>query len=125
MAKYIFLAQNGELYYIGITENLERITKALKPAIIIEVLKSKDSEIILGTLHRNYSDSRLPESNYFRLSKSQAIECKERLKKGRGKDDFKPFFSGFKLVITILLSWLFLSFLIIKFGFEPIFNRLS
>ncbi len=123
MAEYVYLIKNNDLYYIGRSESIEEVKKSFKPGILLSAMKSSDSKSILRILVSNYSEKRLPQSNYFRLTKSQAEECRKRLETGKSKDDFRPFFSGGTLITTLLISWISISCLIIKFGVEPIFSQ--
>jgi len=125
MPKYVYLARNGELYNIGISQQLQQTKQSLRPGEVVAALKTDQAEEIYKILQRNYSDRRLPQSNYFRLSKSQAIDCKKQLEKGLNAADFKPFFSGIKLIIFFVLAWSSISLAIIKFGIEPIFKQFS
>ncbi|WP_320667546.1 GIY-YIG nuclease family protein [Prochlorococcus sp. MIT 1307] len=125
MAEYVYLVRNGELYNIGRTDNIEKTKKILEPGKLEAVLQTSDSKSILKILQKNYSEKWLPQSNYFRLSKLEAIECKRQLEEGRSKNDFKPFFSGATLLITFLTAWLGISFLIIEFAIQPIFSQFN
>ncbi len=123
MPETIYLIRNGDLYNIGRTSNLEQVKKKLAPGVIEAFLQTDDSKEILKYLHVNYSDKRLPQTNYFRLTKAQSAECRNKLKKGLHKNDFKPFFSGATLILAFLTAWLSLTLLIIKFGIDPIFHQ--
>ena len=76
-------------------------------------------------LKLRYANSRLPDSSYFRLSKSQLLECKLMMRYKGGSDYFQPIFKGKIIIITFIFSWIFLSFLIIKIGLEPLLNKLA
>ncbi len=125
MPEFVYLIRNGDLFCIGRTEDLERIQKAYKPGLIEIALESNDSKEILKILQKNYSERRLPGSNYYRLSKSEFIQCKKILEKGENIDNFKPFFSGIRLIVTFIAAWISLTLLIIKLGIQPIFNQFS
>ena len=125
MVEYIYLISNADLYYIGRTENLEQVKKSLVPGVIEACLETENAKTILKIIQSNYSDKRLPQSNYYRLTKEQSIECKERLEQGVEVNDFKPFFSGAKLVFSFIIIWIFLSMTIIIFGIQPIFDQFS
>ena len=125
MAEFIYLIRNAELYNIGRTDNLEQTKKNLAPGILEAVFETNESKETIRFLHKNYADARLPQSNYFRLTKEQFNECKLKMKNGRNKDDFKPFFSGFTLLFTFTIAWISLSLLIIRFAIQPIFNQFN
>ena len=88
-------------------------------------VKEKESDVLCRNLQNRYSEVRLPQTDYFRLSKSQLIECQLMMKSEGGKKYFEPIFKGSNLVLSFLLAWIFLSALIIKLGVEPILNRIS
>ena len=125
MPEYIYLIRNGDLYNIGLTESLAKAKQLLAPGVVEASLQTNDAKAILQILQRNYSDKRLPQSNYFRLSKSQFNECKQQLQKGNSKDDFKPFFNGTKLILSFISAWVTISLAIIHFAIQPIFNQFN
>ena len=102
MIEYVYMIRNGDLYNIGRTDNLSLIKNQLQPGVLIASLKTEDAKEILEILQRNYSNQRVPQSNYFRLTKSQYKECKQKLNTAESKEDFKAFFSGINLVLTLL-----------------------
>ncbi len=79
MTGYVYLIRNGDLHKIGTTKNLQRRMKQLKPDEIISTLKTTDFKSVEKQLHRKYKEVRLPQSEYFRLSEQQLVECKKRL----------------------------------------------
>ena len=123
MTKHIYLIRNGSLYNLGFTQNLTQTKQKLNPGILEACLETDEAETILRILERNYAEKRLPQSNYYRLSKTQYLECKRQLEKGRSVEDFKPFFSGPVLLISFVTAWISISLLIIRFGIQPIFNQ--
>ena len=125
MPEYIYLIRNGDLYNIGLTESLAKAKQLLVPGVLEASLQTNDAKAILQILQRNYSDKRLPQSNYFRLSKAQFSECKQQLQKGNSKDDFKPFFNGTKLILSFMSAWVTISLAIIHFAIQPIFNQFN
>ena len=125
MTEYVYLIRNGDLYNIGKTKQLELLKKKLAPGKLEAVLQTDDAKSILKTLQNKYSDRWVPDSNYFRLTKDESIECKRKLETGRNRNDFKPFFTGGKLFLAFTASWLILSLMIIKFGIEPIFEKFN
>ena len=82
MEAYIYLIQNGDLYALGVSKNLEKTKQLLKPGQISAYMKSKDkeSEILCRDLQNRYSEVRIPQTDYFRLSKSQLASRKKKWK---------------------------------------------
>ena len=87
MEVYIYLIQNGDLFNIGVTRNLEKAKELLTPCQVCAYMKikEKDSEILYRNLQSRYSEVRLPQTDYFRLSKSQLMECQLIMKSEGGK----------------------------------------
>jgi len=79
MAGWVYLIRNKDLYKIGITENLEHRMKQLKPDEIISTLEAEDYESLEKELHKRYKKVRIPQTEYFRLTKSQLADCSKRL----------------------------------------------
>ena len=84
----------------------------------------KKSGKFCNNLYVRYADVRLPQTDYFRLSKSQLLECQLMMKSEGGKKYFEPIFKGANLVVSFLLAWLFLSGILIKLGVDTILNRI-
>ncbi len=125
MKYYVYLFQNKDIFNIGFSNNLENAKKKLTPGELLAYLKTDDPDTICKKLYLRYSETRIPQSDYFRLSKPQVLDCKLMLQEVGGKDYFQPFFRGITLFITILLSWVLISFLIINFGIDPIFEKFN
>ena len=119
------MIKNQDLFHIGITNNLENAKLSLKPGQLKAYTATDKSDLILKKLHLRYSEVRLPNSDYFRLTKSQFADCKSILKGEGASYYFEPIFSGLTLFMTFLTSWLALSLLIIFFAIEPILNRFN
>ncbi len=79
MTGHIYLIRNKELYKIGITKDIKNRMKTLKPDEIVKVLKIDSYKEIEKRLHKRYKYSRIPQTEYFRLSKSQLVNCKKAL----------------------------------------------
>ncbi len=126
METYIFLIQNGDLFNIGVARNLERTKESLKPGKVCAYMKIKEneSETLCRNLQTRYSEVRIPQTDYFRLSKSQLLECQLMMKNEGGKKYFEPIFKGFNLIVSFLFAWFFLSGLVIKLAIDPILNRI-
>ncbi len=123
MEGYVYLIRNGDLYNIGCSTNLNKSEEFYRPGILSAHLKTKEFESITKKLQFQYSDVRLPGSEYFRLSKSQVLECQLILKNESNNSFFKPIFRGSTFVLTLLFFWLLLSGLIIVFAVNPIFKN--
>ncbi len=76
---YVYLIRNKDLYKIGVSQNLERRMKKLKPDEIIKTLDTNDFEKLEKKLHKKFKEVRIPQTEYFRLSKSQVFECCQEL----------------------------------------------
>ena len=79
MTGHIYLIKNEDLYKIGVTRDFKRRMKVLKPDEIIKVLKIDSYKALEKKLHKRYRDSRIPQTEYFRLNKSQLANCKKEL----------------------------------------------
>ena len=126
MEGYIYLIQNGDLFNIGATRNLEKAKESLKPGYICAYMKvkDKDSEVLCRNLQGKFYQERIPQTDYFRLSKSQLLECQLTMKNKGGKKYFEPIFKGFNLIVSFLFAWFLLSGLVIKLAIDPILNRI-
>ncbi len=124
MEAYIYLIQNGDLFNIGTTRNLDKAQDYLRPGKLCAYLKTKDAESVCKSLWLRYSDVRIPQTDYFRLSKSQLLECQLMMKDDGGKEYFEPIFKGANLIITFFLAWLLFSGIIIKLAVDPIIQRI-
>lgn len=68
---YIYVIANEDLTKIGITTDLKRRMKELKPDKIYATAWIKDYESLERNLHARYSRERIPQTEYFRLSQFQ------------------------------------------------------
>lgn len=125
MPLFVYVFKNEDLYNIGRSDNLETSKKNLRPGKIFAVLKTNNSEDVLNKLKDKYSSLRIPESNYYRLSDSQAEDCKSQLLQFGGSSDIKPLFSGPRLVLTFMIFWGLITFAIIKLGIDPLFDLIT
>ena len=123
MASYIYLIQNGDLFNIGLTNNLERTRIDLRPGELIAFLITEKPEPLIKNLRKTYVDNRLPGSDYYRLANSQVKECKSVLDGEGSNNYFQPLFKGTSLIIFFILSWFTLTYIIIDFVVDPILNR--
>ena len=125
MASYVYLIQNGDLFNIGFTNNLERTRIDLRPGELVAFLNTDNPEPLIKNLRKIYVDNRLPGSDYYRLANSQVKECRLVLEGNGSNDFFKPFLKGPSLFIFFMLSWFILAYIIIEFAVDPILSRFS
>ena len=111
MMGYVYLVRNGDLYKIGIANNLQKELKLIKPDEIIKTFEADHPKSIEARLLRRYKSKRIPDSNYFRLSKEQLNDCKRQLGRAGGLPqtlgaEFSIGLSGsiILLIITFLAS---------------------
>ncbi len=123
MDSYIYLIENGDLYNIGSTNNIDKVQQLLRPGKLCASLKDKEAVYICKNLHIRYSEVRLPETDYFRLNKSQLLECQLMMKSEGASNYFQPIFKGATMVATFILAWFGLTFFLIKLGIDPILSR--
>ncbi len=79
MIGIIYLIRNKDLYKIGVTRNFKQRMKVLKPDQILKVLKIDGYKELEKRLHKRYKNERIPQTEYFRLNKSQIKNCKKEL----------------------------------------------
>ena len=125
MASYVYLIQNGDLYNIGYTNNLERSRIELRPGELIAFSITEKPELLIKNLRKTYIDNRLPGSDYYRLANSQVKECRSFLEGEVSNNYFQPFLKGPILILFFILSWFLITFLIIEFAVNPILNTFS
>ena len=123
MASYVYLIQNGDLFNIGFTNNLERTRIDLRPGELIAFLITEKPEPLIKNLRKTYVDNRLPGSDYYRLANSQVKECRSFLESDGSNNYFQPILKGPSLVLFFILSWLLITYIIIEFAVNPIFDR--
>ena len=123
MVSYVYLIQNGDLFNIGSTNNLERARIDLRPGELLAFSITEKPDLLLKNLRRIYVDSRLPGSDYYRLANSQVKECRSFLEEEGSSNYFQPFLNGPSLFLFFLFSWFLISYLIIQFAVNPILSR--
>ena len=123
MASYIYLIQNGDLFNIGITNNLEKTRIDLRPGELLAFLVTEKPEPLIKNLRKIYMDNRLPGSDYYRLANSQVKECASLLDGDRSNNYFKPFLRGPNLFLFFIFSWFLITCIIIKFVVDPVLGR--
>ena len=123
MTTYVYLIQNGDLFNIGITNNLERTRINLKPGELLAFLVTDKPEPLINNLRKIYMDSRLPGSDYYRLANSQVKECRSFLEGDGSENYFEPFLKGPSLLLFFIFSWFILTYIIIELVVDPILGR--
>jgi len=94
MASYVYLIQNGDLFNIGVTNNLERTRIELRPGELLAFSITEKPEPVIKNLKKMYADNRLPGSDYYRLANSQVKVCRSFLE-GEGTNNyFQPLLKG-------------------------------
>ena len=125
MASYVYLIQNGDLFNIGFTNNLERTRIELRPGELIAFSITEKPEPLIKNLRKIYIDNRLPGSDYYRLANSQVNECRSFLE-GDGTNNYlQPFLRGPVLVFFFILSWLLITYFLIEFAVNPVLSRFN
>ena len=123
MASYVYLIRNGDLFNIGLTNNLERTKIDLRPGELIAFLVTDKPEPLIKNLRKTYVDNRLPGSDYYRLANSQVNECRSILDGESSNNYFQPFLKGPYLLIFFIFSWFLCTYLIIEFAINPVLSR--
>ena len=77
---FVYLIRNQDIFKIGITENLLNRMTQLEPDEIIDVMKCSNFREIERDLHRDYKESRIPQTEYFRLNQNQLLEVSKKFK---------------------------------------------
>ena len=125
MASYVYLIQNGDLFNIGFTNNLERTRIDLRPGELIAFSITERPEPLLKNLRKIYVDNRLPGSDYYRLANSQVNECRSFLEGDGSNNYFQPFLKGASLFVFFMFSWILLTYFIIEFAVDPVLSRFT
>ena len=125
MSSYVYLIKNGDLFNIGFTNNLERTRIELRPGELIAFSITQNPEPLINNLRKIYVDNRLPGSDYYRLANSQVNECRNFLEGDGSNNYFQPILKGPVLIISFILSWFFITYIIISFAINPILSNFS
>lgn len=78
---FVYLIQNKDLYKIGITENLIRRFRQLKPTEILDVVRCSNYKELEQELHIKFKNARIPQTEYFRLTKEQVQQVHDAFAK--------------------------------------------
>ena len=79
---FVYLIRNDDIYKIGITDNLLRRFNQLKPDEVLNVVRCSNFESLEKELHKKFKANRIPQTEYFRLSKSQIEQVIFEMTKG-------------------------------------------
>ena len=124
MASYVYLIQNGDLFNIGFTNNLERTRIELRPGELLAFSITEKPEALIKNFRKIYIDNRLPGSDYYRLANSQVNQCRSMLEGGDGKNNyFEPFLKGPSLFLFFIIVWLLITYIVIQFAVNPVLSR--
>ncbi|WP_259724972.1 GIY-YIG nuclease family protein [Synechococcus sp. CS-1332] len=75
---FVYLVRNGDLFKIGVTQNLLSRMSQLRPDEVLNVARCANYREIERVLHSEFKAVRIPQSEYFRLSLEQ-VEHVHRL----------------------------------------------
>ena len=68
---FVYFIRNEDIFKIGITDTLLRRFNQLKPDEVLNVVRCSNFESLEKELHKKFKKNRIPQTEYFRLSKSQ------------------------------------------------------
>ncbi len=71
---FVYFIRNQDIYKIGITKNLKQRFEQLKPDEVLNTVRCSNFEDLEKELHKNFKESRIPQTEYFRLTPSQVEE---------------------------------------------------
>ena len=123
MPSYVYLIQNGDLFNIGFTNNLERTRIELRPGELLAFSVTEKPEALIKNFRKIYIDNRLPGSDYYRLANSQVKQCCSMLEDDGQINYFEPLLKGPSLFLFFIISWLVISYIVIQFAVNPVLSR--
>lgn len=122
MSEFTYLSENGDLYGLGYTRNLDSQANKLKPGQIIASKEVSEPRSFIARLLRRYKTKRIPETSFLRLSEKELIDCKRQFIDESNfplhlSDEVFIALNGSFLFgsIAFLLSFLFSKMLILSF----------
>ena len=68
---FVYFIRNKDLFKIGITTNLKRRMDELKPCEILNSVRCRNYTSVEKDLHTFFKDSRIPQTEYFRLDNAE------------------------------------------------------
>ena len=72
---FVYFVRNDEIYKIGITDNLLRRIKELKPDEILNSVRCSNYQEIEKSMHAHFKNRRIPQTEYFRLNAAEVEEA--------------------------------------------------
>ena len=78
MSEFTYLSENGDLYGLGYTRNLDSQANKIKPGKIIASKEVSEPRSFIARLLRRYKTKRIPETTFLRLSEKELIDCKRK-----------------------------------------------
>lgn len=88
---YVYLIRNGDLYKIGITNDLERRMQQLRPDEVIASREVSEPRAWERKLHRHLRHCRLPQTEYFRLKPAEVEKVKRCLTPDHNRTDWRHY----------------------------------
>ena len=79
---YVYLIRNKDIYKIGITKNLLQRMEQLKPDELLNSVRCSNYRELEKEIHKQFKEFRIPQTEYFRLNKSQLKQVNIRMTKG-------------------------------------------
>ena len=68
---FVYFIRNKDIYKIGITQNLLARLDQLKPDEVLNIVRCTNYEELEKVLHKSFKGTRIPQSEYFRLTPNQ------------------------------------------------------
>ena len=72
---FVYFVRNGDLYKIGVTENLLRRFGELQPDEVLNVVRCKNFREVEMKLHLEFKAIRLPQTEYFRMQSDHLADA--------------------------------------------------
>ena len=72
---FVYFVRNDEIYKIGITDNLLRRIKELKPDEILNSVRCSNYQEMEKSMHAHFKNRRIPQTEYFRLDAAEVEEA--------------------------------------------------
>ena len=72
---FIYFVRNSDIYKIGITDNLLRRIKELKPDEILNSVRCSNYQEVEKSMHAHFKSRRIPQTEYFRLDAAEVEEA--------------------------------------------------
>ena len=114
MAGWLYIIKNGDLYKIGITKNFDNRMRQLKPDKVISKFYTTYFKQLERAFHKKYSEVRIPQTEYFRLTNLQLREIKHIIRDLRYPN---------RITVGLFINSIFL--LIVIFTLVLIFKSLT